>query len=105
MAYCAFKTLVWMDWNVLVAGASAATLGLSAGALLTGAIIVIGGGVEQVRMGIGGRHTDDAHGPGVPVRTCRRLPGYRCLRLGLLVGWWRRRWLRCFAERCNTPGG
>jgi cobalt/nickel transport system permease protein len=43
VAYYAFRTLVRMDWDVFPAGASAATLGLSAGAILMGAIIVISG--------------------------------------------------------------
>jgi cobalt/nickel transport system permease protein len=43
VAYYAFKTLMGMDWDVFPAGASAATVGLSAGALLMGAIIVISG--------------------------------------------------------------
>jgi cobalt/nickel transport system permease protein len=43
VAYYAFKTLMRMDWDVFPAGASAATLGLSAGAILMGAIIVISG--------------------------------------------------------------
>ena len=43
VAYYAFKTLMGMDWDVFPAGASAATLGLSAGAFLMGAIIVVSG--------------------------------------------------------------
>jgi len=43
VAYYAFRTLVRMEWDVFPAGASAATLGLSAGAILMGAIIVISG--------------------------------------------------------------
>ncbi|UPM44707.1 energy-coupling factor ABC transporter permease [Halocatena salina] len=43
VAYYAFKTLIRMDWNSFPASASAATLGLSAGAILMGAIIVISG--------------------------------------------------------------
>jgi len=43
VAYYAFRTLLRMDWDVFPAGASAATLGLSAGAILMGAIIVISG--------------------------------------------------------------
>ncbi|QIB74269.1 energy-coupling factor ABC transporter permease [Halogeometricum borinquense] len=43
IAYYAFKTLMRMDWDVFPASASAATLGLSAGAFLMGAIIVISG--------------------------------------------------------------
>jgi len=43
VAYYAFRTLVRMDWDVFPAGASAATLGLSAGAILMGAIIVVSG--------------------------------------------------------------
>ena len=43
VAYYAFKTLLRMDWDVFPASASAATLGLSAGAVLMGAIIVISG--------------------------------------------------------------
>jgi len=43
VAYYAFKTLMGMDWDVFPASASAATLGLSAGAFLMGAIIVISG--------------------------------------------------------------
>lgn len=43
VAYYAFKTLMGMDWDVFPAGASAATVGLSAGAFLMGAIIVISG--------------------------------------------------------------
>jgi len=43
VAYYAFRTLVRMDWDILPAGASAATLGLSAGAILMGAIIVVSG--------------------------------------------------------------
>jgi cobalt/nickel transport system permease protein len=43
VAYYAFKTLMGMDWDVFPAGASAATIGLSAGAILMGAIIVVSG--------------------------------------------------------------
>jgi cobalt/nickel transport system permease protein len=43
VAYYAFRTLVRMDWDVFPASASAATLGLSAGAILMGAIIVVSG--------------------------------------------------------------
>src|SRR6056297_2936953 len=43
VAYYSFKTLMGMDWDVFPASASAATLGLSAGAFLMGAIIVISG--------------------------------------------------------------
>ena len=43
VAYYAFKTLMRMDWDVFPASASAATLGLSAGAFLMGAIIIISG--------------------------------------------------------------
>ena len=43
VAYYAFKTLMGMDWDVFPASASAATIGLSAGAVLMGAIIVISG--------------------------------------------------------------
>jgi cobalt/nickel transport system permease protein len=43
VAYYAFKTLLRMDWDVFPAGASAATLGLSAGAVLMGVIIVVSG--------------------------------------------------------------
>jgi cobalt/nickel transport system permease protein len=43
VAYYAFKTLMRMDWDVFPASASAATLGLSAGAVLMGVIIVISG--------------------------------------------------------------
>jgi len=43
VAYYAFKTLWGMDWDVFPASASAATLGLSAGAVLMGAIIVVSG--------------------------------------------------------------
>ena len=43
VAYYAFKTLLGMDWDVFPASAGAATLGLSAGAFLMGAIIVISG--------------------------------------------------------------
>lgn len=43
VAYYAFKVLMEMDWNSFPASASAATLGLSAGAILMGAIIVISG--------------------------------------------------------------
>jgi len=43
VAYYIFKTLMGMDWDVFPASASAATIGLSAGAILMGAIIVISG--------------------------------------------------------------
>ena len=43
VAYYAFKTLMRMDWDIFPASASAATLGLSAGAFLMGAIIIISG--------------------------------------------------------------
>jgi cobalt/nickel transport system permease protein len=43
VAYYAFRTLIGMDWDVFPAGASAATLGLSAGAFLMGIIIVVSG--------------------------------------------------------------
>ena len=43
VAYYAFRTLLRMDWDIFPASASAATLGLSAGAILMGAIIVISG--------------------------------------------------------------
>jgi cobalt/nickel transport system permease protein len=43
VAYYAFKTLMGMDWDVFPASASAATLGLSVGAFLMGAIIVVSG--------------------------------------------------------------
>jgi cobalt/nickel transport system permease protein len=43
VAYYAFRTLLRMDWDVFPAGAGAATLGLSAGAILMGAIIVVSG--------------------------------------------------------------
>jgi len=43
VAYYAFRTLMNMDWDVFPASASAATLGLSAGAFLMGAIIVVSG--------------------------------------------------------------
>src|SRR6056297_3941393 len=43
VAYYAFKTLMGMEWDVCPASASAATLGLSAGSFLMGAIIVISG--------------------------------------------------------------
>lgn len=43
VAYYAFRTLVGMDWDVFPASASAATLGLSTGAVLMGAIIVVSG--------------------------------------------------------------
>ena len=42
-AYYAFKMLIEMDWDVFPASASAATIGLSAGAVLMGTIIVISG--------------------------------------------------------------
>ena len=43
VAYYAFKMLVETDWDVFPASAGAATLGLSAGAFLMGAIIVVSG--------------------------------------------------------------
>lgn len=43
VAYYVFKTLLGMEWDVLPASASAATIGLSAGSILMGAIIVISG--------------------------------------------------------------
>ncbi|MFC7188240.1 energy-coupling factor ABC transporter permease [Halorubrum yunnanense] len=43
VAYYAFKTLLGMEWDVFPASASAATLGLSVGSFLMGAIIVISG--------------------------------------------------------------
>ena len=43
VAYYMFKTLMGMDWDVFPASTSAATVGLSAGAFLMGAIIVISG--------------------------------------------------------------
>jgi cobalt/nickel transport system permease protein len=43
VAYYAFKTLMRMDWDVFPGSAGAATLGLSAGAVLMGAIIVLSG--------------------------------------------------------------
>ena len=47
VAYYAFKTLMGMDWDVFLASASAATLGLSAGAFLMGAIIVVSGEIGR----------------------------------------------------------
>ena len=43
VAYYAFHTLLGMDWDIFPASASAATIGLSAGAILMGAIIVVSG--------------------------------------------------------------
>jgi len=43
VAYYAFKTLIQLDWDTFPASASAATLGLSAGAILMGTIIVVSG--------------------------------------------------------------
>ena len=43
VAYYAFRTLVGMDWDTFPASVSAATIGLSAGAILMGAIIVVSG--------------------------------------------------------------
>ncbi|EMA38167.1 energy-coupling factor ABC transporter permease [Halococcus hamelinensis] len=43
IAYYAFRTLMRTDWDVFPASASAATLGLSAGAVLMGVIIVVSG--------------------------------------------------------------
>jgi len=43
VAYYAFRTLMRMDWDIFPASASAATIGLSVGAIFMGAIIVISG--------------------------------------------------------------
>ena len=43
VAYYAFRTLLRMDWDLFPAGAGASTLGLAAGAVLMGAIIVVSG--------------------------------------------------------------
>lgn len=43
VAYYAFRTLLRTEWDVFPATAGAATLGLSAGAILMGAIIVVSG--------------------------------------------------------------
>ena len=43
VAYYIFKALMGMDWDIFPASAGAATIGLSAGAILMGAIIVISG--------------------------------------------------------------
>jgi len=43
VAYYAFNTLLGLDWDGFPASTSAATLGLSAGAFLMGAIIVVSG--------------------------------------------------------------
>jgi cobalt/nickel transport system permease protein len=43
VAYYAFRALLGMDWDIFPASASAATIGLSAGAILMGAIIVVSG--------------------------------------------------------------
>jgi cobalt/nickel transport system permease protein len=43
VAYYAFRTLLGLDWDVFPASVSAATLGLSVGALLMGGIIVVSG--------------------------------------------------------------
>lgn len=43
VAYYAFTSLLRMDWDIFPASAGAATLGLSAGAVLMGAIIIISG--------------------------------------------------------------
>ena len=43
VAYYAFRTLVRMDWDIFPASASAASVGLSTGAMLMGLIIVISG--------------------------------------------------------------
>ena len=41
VAYYAFRALLGMDWDIFPASVSAATIGLSAGAILMGAIIVV----------------------------------------------------------------
>ncbi|ERG94458.1 energy-coupling factor ABC transporter permease [Haloquadratum walsbyi] len=43
VAYYIFRTLLRMDWDSFPASASAATIGLSAGAILMGVIIIISG--------------------------------------------------------------
>ena len=43
VAYYAFRGLVRMDWDIFPSSAAAATLGLSAGAVLMGGIIVLSG--------------------------------------------------------------
>jgi cobalt/nickel transport system permease protein len=43
VAYYAFKTLLQLDWDAFPASAGAATLGLSTGAILMGAIIIVSG--------------------------------------------------------------
>ena len=43
VAYYAFRALLGMDWDIFPASVSAATIGLSAGAILMGAIIVVSG--------------------------------------------------------------
>ena len=43
VAFYAFRALLRADWDVFPASASAATIGLSAGAILMGAIIVVSG--------------------------------------------------------------
>jgi len=43
VAYYAFRTLLRMDWDLFPAGAGASTLGLAAGVVLMGAIIVVSG--------------------------------------------------------------
>jgi len=43
VAYYAFRTLLRMDWYLFPAGAGASTLGLAAGVVLMGAIIVVSG--------------------------------------------------------------
>ena len=43
VAYYLFKTLLGMDWEAFPASASAATIGLSVGAFVMGAIIVVSG--------------------------------------------------------------
>jgi len=43
VAYYAFKSLLKVDWDIFPASAGAATLGLSAGAILMGAIIIVSG--------------------------------------------------------------
>jgi len=43
VAYYVFTSLIRMDWDIFPASTGAATLGLSAGAILMGAIIVVSG--------------------------------------------------------------
>jgi len=43
VAYYAFRTLLRIDWDLFPAGAGASTLGLAAGVVLMGAIIVVSG--------------------------------------------------------------